>query len=836
MEEGDTDRNLLETEQVMAVLCQLQVSELNAVERPCAGRGFVAQVSNPVSAAPPVEGDPTWRKAAHPRGRVRVRITGAVQGVGFRPFVYRLAGELGLTGWVLNDGQGVLLEGEGPTRVLETFLAGLTEQGPPGGRVESCEAVWLEATGAQEFVIRESEVSLERRAWIRPDSATCEACLRELWDPADRRYRYPFTNCTHCGPRYTIIERLPYDRPHTSMRRFKMCSACEAEYRDPANRRFHAQPNACPDCGPRLALWDAAGLPMAEGDTALIQAAAAVRAGSILALKGLGGFHLVVRAGDAEAVRRLRARKHREQKPFALMFPSLAHVRQVCHCSAIEARSLGSPEAPIVLLSQRTDAGVAKAVPVAGNVAPGQVTLGVMLPYTPLHHLLMRELGWPVVATSGNLSDEPICIDEQEALQRLSGIADLFLVHDRPIVRQVDDSIVRVMAGRELVLRRARGFAPLPVPMELPETAEVVLGVGAHFKNSVALGLGPNVFLSQHLGDLETVEAYDAFRRVVADLELLYEARPAVIAADLHPDYLSSQYARASGTPVITVQHHLAHIAAVLAENDVTGPALGVSWDGTGLGEDGTIWGGEFLRVDGATWERVARLRPFPLPGGDLAAREPRRSALGLLMAWSGGSDLSDRCAGLPTLEAFTSQQLDLVIRIIRSRINTPLTSSMGRLFDAVASLLGICHQSQFEGQAAMGLETAAAGMDAVVAPYPLPLRSGGSPAAPPQLDWAPLLEELTADLRAGTSRNLIARRFHEGLVGAMVEVARWAGIDTVALGGGCFQNRWLLEGAVDRLRAEGFRVVWPQRVPPNDGGLALGQVAWARRRRVSGW
>jgi len=814
----------------MSVLCQVQVSELDAVERPCSGRGFVAQVSNQVSAAPPVAGDAAWRKAAGIAGRVRVRITGAVQGVGFRPFVYRLAGELGLAGWVLNDGQ------EGPQRVLEIFLARLTEQIPPGGRVESCEAVWLDATGAQGFVIRESEVSLGRRAWIRPDSATCEACLRELLDPADRRYRYPFTNCTHCGPRYTIIERLPYDRPHTSMRRFQMCPACEAEYRDPANRRFHAQPNACPACGPRLALWDAAGLPMAQADDALTQAADAVRAGSILALKGLGGFHLVVRAGDAEAVRRLRARKHREQKPFALMFSSLEQVRRVCHCSVVEARSLRSPEAPIVLLGRRPDAGTAEAAFVAENVAPGQVTWGVMLPYTPLHHLLMRDLGWPVVATSGNLSDEPICIDEQEALQRLSGIADLFLVHDRPIVRHVDDSIVRVMAGRELVLRRARGFAPLPVPMELPETAEVVLGVGAHFKNSVALGLGPNMFLSQHIGDLETVEAYDAFRRVVSDLELLYEARPTLIAADTHPDYLSSQYARASGTTVTTVQHHLAHIAAVLAENEVTGPALGVAWDGTGLGEDGTIWGGEFLRVDGATWERVTHLRPFPLPGGDLAAREPRRSALGLLMAWLEQSDWSDRCAGLPTLEAFTSQQLDLVVRVIRSRINTPLTSSMGRLFDAVASLLGLCHQAQFEGQAAMSLETAAAGVKDAVVPYSLPLRSGGSPGTPLQLDWAPLLEELTADLRAGADRNLMARKFHDGLVGALVEVARWAGIDTVALGGGCFQNRLLLEGSIDRLRTEGFRVVWPQRVPPNDGGLALGQVAWARRRELVGW
>jgi len=802
----------------------------------------MAQPSIQVSLNPVKAGDPPLCVAASRQARVRVQVTGAVQGVGFRPFVYRLAGELGLAGWVLNDGQGVVLEVEGPEAALRDFLPRLTGEVPPGSRVESCESVWLDPLGATGFAIRKSETAMAQRAWIRPDSATCEACLRELFDPADRRYRYPFTNCTHCGPRYSIIERLPYDRPNTSMRQFTLCSACDAEYRDPANRRFHAQPNACPVCGPRLELWDAGGGPLAGGDAALRQAADAVRAGSVLALKGLGGFHLVVGADDAEAVRRLRARKRREEKPFALMFPTLDQVRSACHCSATEARLLQSPEAPIVLLRRRQGTWV------ADNVAPRQITLGVMLPYTPLHHLLLRDLGWPVVATSGNLSDEPICTDERDALHRLSGIADLFLVHDRPIVRHIDDSIVRVMADRELVLRRARGFAPLPVPMKLPAASEVVLGVGAHLKNSVALGIGPNVFLSQHIGDLETVEAYDAFRRVVSDLELLYQARPTVIAADTHPDYLSSQYARASGTPVELVQHHLAHIAAVLAENEVNEPALGVSWDGTGLGADGTIWGGEFLRVKGATWERVAHLRPFPLPGGDLVAREPRRSALGLLMEWqretlqhrsSDQSDQSDLLLtlltareGFPLLQAFSSRELELLVQVIRSRINTPLTSSVGRLFDAVASLLGLRHRCQYEGQAAMELEAAAAGVQTAVRPYPLPLRSGPSPQSPQQLDWAPLLEELVADLREGVEPGVMARRFHEALVEAVASVALRIGEQRVALGGGCFQNQLLLEGCVRRLRSEGFRVYWPQRVPPNDGGLALGQVAWVRRLR----
>jgi hydrogenase maturation protein HypF len=692
----------------------------------------------------------------------------------------------------------------------------------------------LDPTGVTGFSIVESETGATVEAWIRPDSATCSECLAEILDPTNRRWRYPFTNCTHCGPRFSIIERLPYDRPNTSMKGFPMCLACEREYSDPANRRFHAQPNACPICGPQLALWDACGAVLCECDEALTRAADAICSGLIVAVKGLGGFHLFARADDAEAVRRLRTRKRREEKPLAVMFPSLDAVRSCCDCSAAEVRLLESPEAPIVLLGRRDNATEGGAV--TSNVAPGQATLGAMLPYTPLHHLLLRDLGLVVVATSGNRSDEPICTNEHEARHRLRGIADLFLVHDRPIVRHVDDSLARVVAGREMVLRRARGFAPLPIRVsaEGGGAEEVVLGVGAHLKNSVALGRGDRVFVSQHVGDLETVEAHDAFRRVVHDLQTLYGLEPHVIAADLHPDYLSTRYAVESGSPVETVQHHLAHVAAVIAENEINGPVLGVSWDGTGLGEDRTIWGGEFLSVNGAEWRRVAHLRCFPLPGGDLAAREPRRSALGLAMTWR-TEDWTRADAFRTMREAFPDEELELLARVVRSSINAPLTSSMGRLFDGVASFLGLRQRCAYEGQAAMELEAAADRASGAVNACPMTLGAAADSGDSAVLDWEPLLEGILRDRQAGAPVETVAAAFHASLVESVVDVARRSGQSTVVLSGGCFQNRRLLEGCVARLTAEGCRVYWPQRVPPNDGGVALGQVTVARWRRQRG-
>ena len=526
--------------------------------------------------------------------RARAIVRGAVQGVGFRPFVYRMAKELGLVGWVLNSTRGVFVEVEGPGAALRQFLMRIEREKPPQAIIQSLEFSFLDAVGYKGFAIRESEDDGAKTTLILPDSAPCPHCLMEIFQGSNRRHRYPFTNCTNCGPRFTIIEDLPYDRPHTSMKKFKMCALCEREYNDPADRRFHAQPNACPSCGPHLELWDTGSNVLLGHEEALHHAAEEVRAGKILALKGVGGFQLIVDARNEAAVKLLRKRKHRSEKPFALMYPSIEMVRRDCHVSELEERLLLSPEAPIVLLDRWSP-------PLAPSIAPGNPTLGIMLPSSPLHHLLLRDLGFPVVATSGNLSDEPICIDEHEAIVRLEGIADYFLVHNRPIVRPMDDSIVRVVRGRETVLRRARGYAPLPVHLKTP--VRCVLAVGADLKNTVALSIGREAFISQHIGDLETRQAHTAFRSAAADLPRLYEAKPEVIACDLDPDFLSTKYAAQlaaeKGTPLHPVQHHWAHILACMAENEVEFPALGVAWDGTGYGMDGTIWGGEFFAGEG---------------------------------------------------------------------------------------------------------------------------------------------------------------------------------------------------------------------------------------------
>lgn len=742
--------------------------------------------------------------------RVRLIIRGAVQGVGFRPFIYRLATELGLNGWVLNSAQGVFIEVEGKSETLQQFVRRVQTDKPPRAFIQSMEQSVLDPVGYPSFEIRHSEESGEKSALILPDIATCPDCLRELFDPSDRRYLYPFTNCTNCGPRYSIIEALPYDRPNTTMKAFTMCPRCCEEYENPLNRRFHAQPNACPECGPHLELWDEKGVCLAKYHEALLRAAEAIREGRIVAVKGLGGFHLVVDARNDAAVRRLRERKRREEKPFALMYPTLEMVTAHCEVNEGEERVLRSPESPIVLLRRKEEEAVAP------SVAPNNPYLGVMLPYTPLHHLLMRELGFPIVATSGNLSDEPICTDEHEALHRLAGVADLFLVHNRPIARHVDDSVVRVLMGRELVLRRARGYAPLPVLVKEP--LPPLLAVGAHLKNTVALSVGRQVFISQHIGDLETPQALDAFRRVIADVKGLWEHQPQAVACDMHPDYLSTQAAHGMGLPMVQVQHHVAHILSCMAENELEPPVLGVSWDGTGYGSDGTIWGGEFLILREQGWERFAHLRPFRLPGGDRAIKEPRRSALGVLyeMFGDGAFDLLQ--------QAFTESERRLLRRMLQQGVNTPTTSSAGRLFDAVASLAGVRQGVNFEGQAAMELEFLTHGVRTDET-YPFSLSEGASPRV---LDWSPIIQAVLQDIQEGVSPSLIAARFHNTLVEMTVAVACAAGLERVALSGGCFQNAYLTERAVRRLTEEGFRPYWHQRVPPNDGGIALGQIMGA--------
>jgi hydrogenase maturation protein HypF len=801
--------------------------------------------------------------------RLKITVRGAVQGVGFRPFLYRLAGDLRLAGWVRNSAQGVFIEVEGARPQLEKFLLRIEADKPPHSFIQSLEPTWLDAVGHGEFEIRASDESGPRTTLVLPDIATCPDCLREILDPANRRSRYPFTNCTHCGPRFSIIEALPYDRPNTSMKRFTMCPRCQAEYDDPRDRRFHAQPNACPACGPHLELWDPAGQSLHSQDDALLGAAQGIQEGRIVAVKGLGGFHLMVAAHDDDAVRRLRQLKHREEKPFALMFQSLEGVGAVCEVSDLEARLLRSSEAPIVLVRRRR---ATQSAPfpstVSLSVAPSNPYLGVMLPYTPLHHLLLGELRFAVVATSGNLSDEPICTDERDALERLRGIADLFLVHNRPIVRHVDDSIVRVMLGREFVMRRARGYAPLPVtvlrsassnlpppPAPLAEgegrgegernlashkewtSSATILAVGAHLKNTVALSVGGQAFVSQHIGDLETVESFAAFQSVVADLQKLFEARPGLVAADLHPDYLSTRFARGLGLPLVAVQHHYAHVLACMAENGLEPPVLGVAWDGTGYGTDGTIWGGEFLLVTGEGFERAAHFRTFRLPGADKAVREPRRTAIGLLYELFGEDTFG--MTHLPPLHACSAAELGTLRNMLARQLNSPLTSSAGRLFDAVASLVGLRQQTRFEGQAAMELEFAAHGDEQAPA-YPFELRgpptlAPGSAVPNPQsatvVEWAPLVRSILEDLRCDVPTGQIAARFHETLAEIIVAVARRAGVPEVALTGGCFQNQRLTERAVRRLQEEGFRVYWHQRIPPNDGGIALGQVMEAHRQ-----
>ncbi|MFH0794994.1 MAG: carbamoyltransferase HypF, partial [bacterium] len=714
---------------------------------------------------------------------LRLVIHGAVQGVGFRPFVYRLAAELRLTGWICNTSQGVFIEVEGESDPLNSFLRRLDREKPPHATIHSIETSFLMPMGFSTFEIRKSDGSSEKRAVVLPDIATCPDCLKEVFDPSNRRYRYPFTNCTNCGPRYSIIEALPYDRPHTTMRRFAMCLECRAEYENPSDRRFHAQPNACPVCGPHLELWGCGGEVLSTRDEAILGAARAVREGRIVALKGLGGFHLMADARSEAVVERLRRRKRREEKPLALMFPDVESLKVICDVSPLEERLLLSAACPIVLLRKKKDLAPTTIAP---SVAPQNPYLGAMLPYTPLHHLLMREIGFPVVATSGNLSDEPICTDEREALERLAGIADLFLVHNRPIARHVDDSVTRIMAGRELVLRRARGYAPLPI---LAKTQHApILAVGAHLKNAIAVSVDRQIFVSQHIGDLETVEASDAFEAVIKSFERLYELKPVAIACDAHPNYLSTQYANRVGLPVIRVQHHYAHILSCMAENELDPPALGIAWDGTGFGADRTVWGGEFLEITSDSFRRFAHFRTFRLPGGDKAVQEPRRVALGLLFEIFGPELFN--MIHLAPVAAFSSAEVSHLRLMLEKGINSPITSSAGRLFDAVASILGVRQKIRFEGQAAMELEFLI-GDAPTQGSYPFEIREERGIQGEPKLilDWVKPILRIINDIQSNEPTSIISSRFHNTLIEMAAAVAVRSGHQNIVLSGGCFQN-----------------------------------------------
>ncbi len=770
---------------------------------------------------------------------VAITVRGVVQGVGFRPFVYNAARAAGLAGFVRNEADRVRIDIEGPSDAVARFVDRLRKHPPPQARIDAVGVAQLACHNGWpgEFRIEPSEGGAPPQPAIPADLAACAECLAEIGAPRQRRYRYPFTNCTQCGPRWSIIEGLPYDRPRTSMRRFTMCRDCRREYEDPADRRFHAQPIACPRCGPRLRLLGAAGEERAPGDAALPAAAAEITAGRIVAMKGLGGFQLLCDATSPAAVARLRRRKRRPDRPLAVMAATLDEVRQWCDVSDAEAEVLASPQAPILLL-RRT----AARADIAEAVAPGNPYLGVMLPSTPLHHLLMAGVGRPVVCTSGNLAEEPMAITTGDALGRLRRIADCLLAHNRPIVRPVDDSVGRVLDGRLQLLRRARGYAPQPVNVAAGAPLPV-LAVGGHLKNTVALALAPPgasgadspqdagdatpslpAILSSHVGDLNSVLSLEVHRRAAADLPAFFGAQPAAVACDLHPDYASTREAETLATqwnvPLVRVQHHHAHVAACMAEHGLQGPVLGVSWDGAGYGPDGTVWGGEMLRCDRAGFVRLGHLRRFRLPGGNRAVREPRRSALGLLFAAMG------RAAGEIAARWFTPRELDGLFKALERGLNAPHTSSMGRLFDAVAALTGLPPRISFEGQAAMALEFAAD--PAEWGAYPLPLSEpahGNGPHAPWTADWQPMLEALLADLGADVPLGAVSARFHNALAGLAEAAARRAECHRVVLTGGCFQNGLLSRLARQQLERAGFAVFAHRLVPPGDGGIALGQV-----------
>lgn len=766
--------------------------------------------------------------------RVRIVVEGIVQGVGFRPHVHGLATARGLAGFVRNDGRGVVIEVEGRPSDLDGFLHEVRGGAPDLAVIHRLRTTALAPSGETGFRIVASRVE-GRDTLVSPDVATCGACLQELRDPSDRRHRYPFLNCTACGPRFTIIRDLPYDRPRTTMAAFAMCDACRAEYDDPGDRRFHAQPTACPACGPRLALRGQGGVVL-DGEAALDEAAAALRAGRIVAVKGLGGYHLACDATDGEAVARLRRRKAREVKPLALMVEGAETARRLCHLSQGEEALLTSARRPIVLLRKRSDAASA----VSRAVAPGHRYLGLMLPYTPLHHLLLEEVGRPLVMTSGNRTDEPIAFRDEDALGRLAGVADLFLLHDRPIEVSADDSVTRFVLGGEMPLRRSRGYAPQPLVLSR-DVPVPLLAVGGHLKNTFCLARGRHAFISHHVGDLETLETYRALDEGIGHYRRLFGIEPRVVVHDLHPDYLSTRVAReladAEDLERVEVQHHHAHVAACMAEHGLEEPVIGVAFDGTGYGSDGAVWGGEFLVVRCGEFRRAGHLAYVPLPGGEAAVREPLRMALSHLDAafGDGAEEILEELAPGRSPDG-DEVRLALLRRMLRKGVASPPTSSVGRLFDAVSVILG-AHEgpARYEGEPAVALEMAAdpTAEDA----YPVVLED----AEDGSWRWktAEILQALVRHLRLGASRGQVAGRFHRTVAEAVVvgcgRIRRDEGLDRVVLSGGVFQNALLLEVAVSRLAETGFDVLVHRRVPPNDGGLSLGQAAVAAERIRSG-
>ncbi|MGH2749562.1 MAG: carbamoyltransferase HypF [Actinomycetota bacterium] len=749
--------------------------------------------------------------AVRPQIRKRFRVSGVVQGVGFRPFIYSLALRHGLTGFVLNDPRGVLIEVEGDDGALARFRADVTAELPPLASIESIDQEDVAPLGDSSFEIRASSDAGPRAAAVSPDMATCNHCLAEIFDPGERRHGYAFTNCTNCGPRFTITTGIPYDRSNTTMATFDMCPECRAEYTDPADRRFHAQPIACARCGPRVTLLDRDGVEP-PGDP-IRTAARLLAAGAIVAIKGLGGYHLACDATSGDAVTELRRRKNREEKPLAVMVPSLEAALGLAALAERERNELVSQRRPIVLARRRGSGGVAP------SVAPGNDYLGIMLPYTPLHHLLMAQVRGPLVLTSGNLSDEPIAYRDPDALDRLSALADAFLTHDRPIHVRCDDSVVRAAGDRPFPVRRARGFAPQALTVT-PEFVRPVLAAGPELKHTFCLGSGTRAILSHHIGDLETFEAMSAFLEGVEHFTRVFDIVPEVVAYDLHPEYLASKWARTrSDVELVGVQHHHAHVASCLADNMRSERVIGLALDGTGFGDDDALWGCEVLACDLGHYERLTHLRYLPMPGGAMAVREPWRMAAVYLDA-----ALGERASSLPL--GFVTRTVDRwepILQMAAIGLNAPATSSAGRLFDAAAALCGLRDKVSYEGQAAAELEQIADG--SVTATYPCTVDDG-------RIDGVELVTGLVDDLVAGTPVPEVAARFHNGLARALVQASVQArartGLATVALSGGTFQNVLLLERVAGGLEAEGFEVLTHRRVPPNDGGMALGQAVIA--------
>jgi hydrogenase maturation protein HypF len=742
--------------------------------------------------------------------RVQIFIRGIVQGVGFRPFIYRLAEHLALKGFIRNNLSGVVIEAEGKKEILNEFLTRIKVDKPQLASIHGMEFSFLDTAGYSKFTVLDSVNGGETEALILPDIALCSDCLEELFNKNNRRYLYPFINCTNCGPRFTIIESLPYDRLNTSMKSFNMCKCCREEYENPADRRFHAQPIACAECGPSIKLLDRSGRVIISGESVISEAVDKLRAGKIVALKGLGGYQLLADARNDHAVKLLRQRKFRESKPLAVMVTYLSMASELCETDEFEKSLLSSPESPVVLLKRKKENNV------SALTAPGNPYLGIMLPYTPLHHLITREFSAPLIATSGNISEEPMCITEYEALKRLSVIADYFLVHDRGIVRAVDDSVVRVVKGREMMIRRARGYAPLPVRVEHSSRGNII-ALGGQLKNTISIAKGDNIFVSQHLGDLENYETELYMKSTINDLSKIYDAEADHIVHDLHPGYTSTKIALGLNELRTAVQHHHAHAAACYYENQVEGDCLAVCWDGTGYGSDGTIWGGEFFLFNGIEFRHAARLKQFGIPGGDKAVRDVRRSAAGILYSIYGERAIRKiQRFNLPEI----NNEFEAFISLLQKNLNCFVTSSAGRLIDAVSWLLDISTSSKFEGESAMKLEFSIEPGITDFYPYDI------IPGEVPEINWHPLILKLLSDIRDKISKGIISARFHNTLVQIIFTIALMTGRKKVLLSGGCFQNMYLLNGVIDKFNSAGITPYWHQRIPSNDGGISFGQAA----------